>query len=147
MSERQRSTTGAIDALQAALAAEHAAVYVYGVLGGRTSASQEPTLADSLRSAYDAHETARDTLAARVAAAGADPVGAAAAYAIPSGIDSASGVRRAALAVEQRCAATYLTQVAETTGDDRRLMVSALGDAAVRELSFGGSPQALPGTA
>ena len=33
-----------LDALQTTLAAEHAAVYVYGVLGARTSPAAEPSL-------------------------------------------------------------------------------------------------------
>lgn len=136
-----------VKALQAVLAEEHAAVYVYGVLGGRTSTSEQPTLAGALQDAYDGHLTARDALVGRVVAAGADPVGAAAAYALPHGIDSPSGVRAAALAIERRCAAAYLDHVAEATGEDRRVLVTGLGDAAVRELAFGGTPQAFPGTA
>ncbi|MEX0426411.1 DUF4439 domain-containing protein [Nocardioides sp. DS6] len=139
-------STARVAALQTALAAEHAAIYVYGVLGGRTSASQDPTLADSLRTAYDDHVTARDALIDRVVAAGSDPVGSSAAYARPGGIDSPSGVRRAALQVERRCAAAYLAGMAAVTGTDRRLLVGALGDTAVRELAFGGAPETFPGT-
>lgn len=136
----------AVDPLQSALAAEHAAVYLYAVLGGRTSESGQPTLFAALEDAYDAHLTARDALIARVTAAGGTPVGASAAYALPAGISTPSGVRAAALAVERHCAAAYLTQVPATTGADRTLLVTALGDCAVRELSFGGAPQTFPGT-
>ncbi|NED21451.1 DUF4439 domain-containing protein, partial [Streptomyces sp. SID9913] len=45
-------------ALQAALAAEHAAVYGYGVVGGRIGKERAP----QARSAYDAHRARRDTL-------------------------------------------------------------------------------------
>jgi len=136
-----------VSALQKALAAEHAAVYLYGVLGGRVSTYGDPSLAAALQDAYDAHRAARDALIDRVAAAGAHPAGAAAAYALPHGIDSAAGVRAAALGIERHCAATYFAQVAAVDGEDRRLLISALGDAAVRELSFGGAPQTFPGTA
>lgn len=143
MSERTRAAV----ALQEVLAQEHAAVYLYGVLGGRTSSSEQPTLATALDDAYDGHVAARDTLIDRVVAAGAHPVGAAAAYALPSGIESASGVRAAALAIERRCAAAYLDRVSEVSGEDREVLVTGLGDAALRELAFGGRPQAFPGTA
>lgn len=135
-----------ISALQRALASEHAAVYVYGVLGGRTSRGDQPDLAASLQAAYDDHVAARDALVEHVVAAGADPVGSAAAYDLPHGIDSAAGVRRAALAIERSCAATYLDAVPAVAGELRRFLVTALGDAAVRELSFGGGPETFPGT-
>lgn len=134
-----------LKALQDVLAAEHAAVYVYGVLGGRTSASQEPSLAATLRQAYADHVAARDALADRVAHAGGRPVGTAVAYRLPHGLDSPAGVRAAALGVERRCAAAYLSRVADVTGDDRRLFVTALGDAAVRELAFDSAPTPFPG--
>jgi hypothetical protein len=40
-----------IDALQTTLAAEHAAVFVYGALGGRTSLSATPVLHDAIAAA------------------------------------------------------------------------------------------------
>ncbi len=55
------------DALQTTLAAEHAAVYVYGVLGGRTSKSAEPATYAAISSAYDAHRARRDQLTGRPA--------------------------------------------------------------------------------
>ena len=42
-----------LQALQRTLAGEHAAVYVYGVLGGRVSESAEPDLSSRLTSAYE----------------------------------------------------------------------------------------------
>ncbi|WP_446048283.1 DUF4439 domain-containing protein, partial [Streptomyces olivaceus] len=47
-----------LDALQAALAAEHAAVYGYGVVGGRIGEERRT----EARTAYDAHRARRDTL-------------------------------------------------------------------------------------
>lgn len=136
----------ALDAFQAVLGAEHAAIYLYGVLGGRTSQDTQRDLFTALTDAYDAHVAARDALITRVVALGGTPVGSAPAYALPRGIGTPRGVRAAALAVERRCAAAYLTQVPATTGEDRRLMVTALGAAAVRELAFGGAPETFPGS-
>lgn len=135
-----------VDALQRALATEHAAVYVLAALGGRLSRSHDASLYDAVESAYDEHVAARDTLIHHVVAAGARPVGSAAAYDLPAGADSSAGIRRAALALERHCAAAYLSLVSEATGDQRRLLVGLLGDAAVRELDFGGAPETFPGS-
>ncbi|MGC3005519.1 DUF4439 domain-containing protein, partial [Streptomyces sp. G35A] len=49
-------------ALQAALAAEHAAVYGYGVVGGRIGKDRRA----EARAAYDAHRARRDALVGEV---------------------------------------------------------------------------------
>ncbi|NEB22488.1 DUF4439 domain-containing protein, partial [Streptomyces coelicoflavus] len=54
-----KAEDGRLDAVQAALAAEHAAVYGYGVVGGRIG---EERLTEA-RAAYDAHRARRDALA------------------------------------------------------------------------------------
>jgi len=138
--------TDAVDALQTALAAEHAAVYVLASLGGRLSRSDNATLFETVEQAYDDHVAARDTLIDHVVAAGARPIGSAAAYDLPRGAGSPVGIRRAALALEQHCAATYLSLVTAVNGDQRRLLITLLGDAAVRQLDFGGSVETFPGS-
>ncbi|MER7187610.1 DUF4439 domain-containing protein, partial [Streptomyces hyaluromycini] len=60
---------GLLKALQAALAAEHAAVYGYGVVGGRIGRQR---LAEA-RSAYDAHRARRDALVREVRDLGGAP--------------------------------------------------------------------------
>ena len=65
--------TTEVDALQATLTAEHAAVYVYGLLGSRTSQTAEPELYLALRAAYEAHRDRRDTLTGEIAALAATP--------------------------------------------------------------------------
>lgn len=49
-----------LDALQTTLAAEHAAVHLYGVLGAQTSASATPDLFAAVSDAYAAHRGRRD---------------------------------------------------------------------------------------
>ncbi|MYS45182.1 DUF4439 domain-containing protein, partial [Streptomyces sp. SID5998] len=49
---------GELTAAQAALAAEHAAVYGYGVVGGRIGRERRA----EARTAYDAHRARRDAL-------------------------------------------------------------------------------------
>ena len=134
-----------LDALQDVLANEHAAVYVYGVLGARTSESGAPELYQTIRAAYDAHRGRRDLLIGQVAADGATPVPSATAYEVPAGLGTADGIASAALELERACAAVYAWAVASTTADRRAVAVTALNDAAVRELGLRGTPEMFPG--
>ena len=134
------------DALQDALAAEHAAVYVFGVLGAQTSEFEQSTLFDNLLTAYEQHRSARDELVARIQELGVRPVAAAPAYELPNGVSTPAQVVRAALVTERRVTQTYGTLVAQTVGDDRSRAVDALGESAVRQLRFRGRPENFPGT-
>lgn len=133
-----------IDALQTTLAAEHAAVWVYGVLGGQTSRSESGALYDDIESAYRAHRGRRDQLTRVVAAEGVQPVAAEVGYRLAD-VSTPSRATAAALRVEQRCAATYADLVARTEGARRAWAVRALTDAAIRQLRFRGSPETFPG--
>lgn len=133
------------EALQTALEAEHAAVWLYALLGARTSASTEADLHAALTSAYVAHRARRDTLTALVLDDGADPVAAAASYAAPAPLTTPDEVRAAAADAEAGAAATYGFLVASSSGERRRTAVAALRDAAVRGLGFGGAAADLPG--
>lgn len=137
--------TTEVEALQSTLEAEHAAVYVYGLLGARTSESGDPALYAALRAAYETHRQRRDDLIGEIAALGAAPVGPAAAYDAPDGLDSADAVTRAALVLERGCASTYAALVGSTRDDRRRAAIGLLHDAAARELVFRGTPEMFPG--
>lgn len=128
-----------VEALQTALAAEHAALFVYATLGARTPEDQT-ALRTAVEEAYDAHRRRRDDLEQRVREAGGDPVAAEATYALPGG-----AVAAAAGDLEDGCAQAYAWLVAQTVGRDRRWAVEALTDAAVRVLAFRGSPEIFPG--
>ena len=134
-----------VQPLQTALAAEHAAIYLYGVLGGRTSRTDAPDLYDAVRRAYETHRSRRDRLQALITDAGEEPVSPSAAYATPERIDSANGVRNGALAVERSCVETYAWLVSQTDGEARSWAINALKDGAVRELTFRGTPETFPG--
>ncbi len=133
------------DVLQDCLADEHAAVYVYGVLGARTSDSASPDLHAAIRAAYEKHRERRDELTGLIAADGDMPVASATAYQVPSGLETSDGVTAAALSLERACAAAYAETVAGTTAERRAWAVTALNDAAVRELGFRGTPEMFPG--
>lgn len=139
------SDTSATAALQQVLAGEHAAVYVYGVLGGQTSQSAQPSLYDHVTSAFAVHRERRDALIATIGRLGATPVAAAAAYQVPADLSTPTLVAATALRIERGCAAAYAYAVANTSGADRSWATAALLDAATRELGFGGAPQTLPG--
>lgn len=132
-------------ALQDVLAAEHAAVYVYSVLGAQTSQSSQATLYAGISSAYLIHRQRRDDLIARIGELGAGPVAASAAYEVPADLSTAARIEAVALRLERACAATYAYAVASTSGGDRGRATTALLDAARREIGFGGKPEAFPG--
>jgi hypothetical protein len=134
-----------LEALQAALAGEHAAVHVYGVLGGRVSVSEAPRTAVAVRSAYDIHRARRDQLHTLVSELGGEPVAPAVAYELTGPADTTAQIEREARGIESRSAAVYAQAVASTVGAPRQWAITALCDAAVRTLGFGGEPEAYPG--
>ncbi|MER5428680.1 ferritin-like domain-containing protein [Streptomyces sp. NPDC002588] len=137
------TTSAELTALQAALAAEHAAVYGYGVVGGRIAAERRT----DARAAYDAHRARRDALAREVRDLGADPVAASAAYALPFAVpDSAAAVRLAA-ELEDRVAGVYSDLVRAAGDERRREAAGALREAAVRAVRWRGGSVAFPGLA
>ena len=130
-----------VAALQTALAAEHAALYVYGVLGARTSESGQPTVFAEVTDAYVTHRAWRDLLTRRLLDQGAEPAPAAPTYEVPQ----QPVVARAAAALEARCAETYAFVVAHTSGADRQWAIGALVRTAVRQAAFGTAPGPFPG--
>ncbi len=131
------------EALQETLAAEHAAVYVYGLVGAKLGDGSP--LADRLRAAYVVHRARRDQLRSLIADGGGEPVGAAAAYAVDTSSVTAAHLRAVAVTTEERCAAVYAQLVASSTGETRRWGVDALVDSAVRAVDLGGRPAPFPG--
>ena len=134
-----------VEALQHTLAGEHAAVYVYGVVGARVSASEQPDLWRRAHDAYTLHRDRRDHLLTMVKAAGADPVAAEVSYALPNEARTPTQLESVALETEQRCAAVYADMVGSTSGANRQWALEALEDAAVRLLGFGGKAEPFPG--
>lgn len=137
-----------VDALQAALAAEHAALHVYGVLGGRLS-GYDDAVATSTRAlvgaAYAIHRGRRDQLRTMVRGLGGDPVVPEVGYTLGTPALTVAQIRREAREVEDACSAVYAQAVASTVGDERRWAADALTEAAVRGLGFSARPTAYPG--
>jgi hypothetical protein len=130
-------------AAQAALAAEHAAVYGYGAVGGRVDAAR---LAEA-RQGYDAHRARRDALVRTVTDLGGVPVAAAAAYELPFAVPDAAAAVKLAAYLEERVAGACADLVRAGTGAVRRDAAGALRDAAVRAVRWRGGSVAFPGLA
>lgn len=126
-------------AWQAALAAEHQAVFAYGLLGPRLSGAAS----DLARTCAEAHATLRDTTEQSLAAAGATPVGARADYPALYPVDGPAAALRVAVRVEDDCAAAwrYLYAVAaagsgSASSATRRAAQDALTASAVRGVQW-----------
>ncbi|MEU1012019.1 ferritin-like domain-containing protein [Streptomyces sp. NPDC005890] len=132
-----------LTALQAALAAEHAAVYGYGVVGGRIDERRRT----QARSAYDAHRARRDALVRAVRDLGGTPVAASAGYALPFPVQDGAAAVRLAAQLEERLAGVYSDLVRAATGARRADAAGALREAAVRAVRWSGESVAFPGLA
>ncbi len=133
------------DALQEVLAAEHAAIYVYGVLGGRTSQSGQPTLFEELQASYLVHRARRDALTQVLRRQGVAPVAAEPAYDVARPPSTPAQVRAGAAALEEAAAQQYAALVAAAPTSSRSWAVAALVDAAHRAVAFGGASAPFPG--
>ena len=132
-----------IDAAQAALAAEHAAVYGYGVVGGQAAAARKREATQ----AYDAHRARRDAMIRTVRDLGATPVAAAAGYALPFPVTGPAAAVRLAAYLEEHVAGAYGDLVRASLGGIRQDAASALREAAVRAVRWRGGSVAFPGLA
>ncbi|WP_405984607.1 DUF4439 domain-containing protein [Streptomyces sp. NBC_00872] len=136
-------STGALAAAQAALAAEHAAAYGYGVVGGRVGGDRRGE-ADA---AYTAHRARRDALTRTVRDLGGKPAVAEPAYALPFAVPDAAAAVRLAAELEDRIAGVYSDLVRAAEGPLRREAADALREAAVRAVRWRGTGVAFPGLA
>ncbi|MFF4541321.1 ferritin-like domain-containing protein [Streptomyces aureus] len=143
MSKRTKTREAELEALQAALGAEHAAVYGYGVVGARIGTARQ----NDARSAYDAHRARRDELTRAVKDMGAAPRAASPAYMLPFPVTDTAAAIRFAAELEERVADVYSDLVRAGTGDRRRMAAGALREAAVRAVRWSGESVAFPGLA
>jgi hypothetical protein len=134
-----------LEALQATLADEHAALYAYGVLGGRTSQAAAPALYDALTAGYRRHRARRDQLGLLVRDAGGEPVPAAAAYEVDGRLLRAPQLQRAALELETSSVERLTALVAQSTGSVREWALTEATWSAVWQLQLGGEAQVWPG--
>jgi hypothetical protein len=93
-----------VQALQRVLAAQHAAVYSYPVVGVALRESGQVRLARQLETR---HRHTRDELMAQLVARRATPVPAEASYTAPQPVTGPADAQRWALELEQACAGAY----------------------------------------
>lgn len=136
-------SSGELKAVQAALGAEHAAVYGYGVVGGKIGEARQ----SEAREAYDAHRARRDELTRAVRDLGGKPAVAAAGYALPFPVTDSDSAVRLAAELEERVAGVYSDLVRASEGDRRGTAAEALREAAVRAVRWRGGSVAFPGLA
>ena len=131
---------GSLRALQAALAAEHAAVYAYGALGAVVTRASRA----AVTTARTRHLQCRDLLAGAVVAAGAAPAVARPAYGLPRPLTAAGAIALAAQ-VEDAVGASWADVVAATTGGWRQTAAQVVTEDALRAAAWRGAGTSFPG--
>ena|SRR5215472_12092968 len=141
MNSKASPAPDVISALQAALAAENAASYRYGVAGAHLAGAQRA----AARRGWAAHQAARDSLSTLLLARGGKPVPAAAAYQLPFRVRTPRAAAALAAYLEDRVTSAYLGLVA--LRDPRLRTLGALGvrSAALRAAAWRGRTLAFPG--
>ncbi|HTX25725.1 MAG TPA: ferritin-like domain-containing protein [Streptosporangiaceae bacterium] len=135
------TSTGSLPALQAALAAEDAAIFGYGVAGAHLAGSRQAAAEQD----WTGHNRARDTLAAMISRLGAVPVTGQAFYQLPFPVrDAASAVALAAY-LEDGVTRAYLALVAVSAPALRDFGAVAMQASAERAAYWRGSTEAFPG--
>jgi hypothetical protein len=130
-----------IAALQGALAAEHAAVYGYGVVGAMLAGTEQ---ADA-RADWTVHQVARDTLESMLTKLGATPVAASPAYVLPFAVTTAESAEKLAATIENGVTRAYLGLVAVSNSTLRAFAAQSMQSAANRSTAWSGTTQAFPG--
>ena len=131
----------AIAALQAALAAEYAAIYSYGVAGAHLGGQPQ----QRALTAWNAHRARRDQLIEMIAASGGQPVAAAAAYQLPFPVTSARAAVTLATTLEDGVTRAFLALVAASDRAIRTFGALAMQDSAVRAAQWRDATVAFPG--
>lgn len=123
------STDSTLRGLGLALAAEHAVIWGYGLVGGQIG----DTLRDQVRAAELAHRVRRDTTVAAIRERGGDPVNPQPTYQAPFAVTDEASALRLAVHLEQGAAQAWHYLLGATTDRSvRSTAVGALTDAAVR---------------
>ncbi len=115
--------------LVAALAAEEAAIYAYGLVGVNLPGRADRAEA---RAAEAVHRNRRDVLVSRLAELGASTAPAPAGYDLPFEVTDRASALKLAIQVEDGVAQAWRASLPATDGADRATALGALTDAAVR---------------
>ncbi|MFF3439033.1 ferritin-like domain-containing protein [Streptosporangium sp. NPDC002721] len=135
------SRAGADQGLGTALAAEHAAVYAYGVIAARTTGRLRATTT----AAYNAHRARRDRLRTMIITAGGTPAEPKAVYELPVTPSSAAQAVELAVLVERGVTGAYLELAASTDPALRKMAALAMQECVVRSYGLRPEIEAFPG--
>ncbi len=129
------------EALAKALAAEHAAVYAYGVVGAKTAGQ----LRRRATAGFDAHRARRDQLRSLISRLGGTPSEPGPIYHLPFEVTTAGDAVRLAVLIEERFTSVYLELAAERDASLRRLAAQAMQECATRAYGWRPIISAFPG--
>lgn len=129
--------------LQDVLAAVHAVVYGYGVAGARLRGTERARAGRR----WNHYRQLRDELSGLVQRLGGAPEQPAAAYTLPAPVRTPHDARVLATLLEERLAAAWADAVLELPGEQRRVAVDGLRDAAVAAALWRGGSVPFPGLA
>jgi hypothetical protein len=141
--EGAQGAQGVVSALQAALAAENAAIFGYGVAGAHLTGSRQAAAEQD----WTGHNEARDTLGAMISDFGATPAAAQPFYQLPFPVHDAAGAMALAAHLEDGVTRAYLGIVAVSDRRLRNFGALAMQGSADRAAFWRGSTQAFPGLA
>ena len=113
----------------AALAAEEAAIYAYGLIGVRFTGAGDVAEA---RTAEQAHRLRRDYLVTRVDQLKASAPAAPAGYQLPFAVTDRASALKLAIRIEDGVAQAWRPVLGVTQGADRTTALAAMTDSAVR---------------
>ncbi len=138
------ATQGMLAALQAALAAEQAACYGYGIVGAHLTG----TAFAEASTDWIAHERSRDALTGMIVALGRGrPTPAAVAYQLPVTVRGHAAAIALAVLLEHDVTAAYPGLVALPEPALRMFAATQMQQAAARAARLSGRSQAFPGLA
>ncbi|WP_446219079.1 ferritin-like domain-containing protein [Micromonospora sp. IBHARD004] len=119
---------GPAEALAAALTAEYAAIWAYGVIGVRLADAART----AARAAEAAHRARRDALILQLSSGGGQVPADRAGYALPYPVTDRASALKLAVEIEERTAGFWRAALPHTTGADRNRALAALTDCALR---------------
>lgn len=126
-------STAEIEGLQAALRAEHSAIWGYGVVGAAVSLEARP----AVRDVDSAHRAGRDELADLIRLRGADPDPAEASYELPFPVADPTGALQLAALLEDGVAQGYAFAISQADSQRAKAFsLAALIDAALRQTTW-----------
>ncbi|WP_406036810.1 ferritin-like domain-containing protein [Micromonospora sp. NBC_00898] len=124
----RNAPAGPAEALGAALSAEYAAIWAYGVIGVRLADAART----AARAAEAAHRARRDALILQLSSGGGRVPADRAGYALPYPVTDRASALKLAIEVEERTAGFWRAALPHTTGADRNRALAALTDCALR---------------